>query len=228
MAEEKTGLGNPVDVMYLIHKALRAEAIRVETLARELGPGDSLQRFKLAFNTWVTALVYHADQEDRYMTGPLKKSIESGLAGAGRGPGAQEVIGSGLTDEIKSAVVAQEDELHGELVDTIEDVLTVLNDEIGKTSLITRTKQHLYSQVVALRIAQEDHLDTEEALIVPIAREQLSQCQQMEMARAMLIDAEAQDPRWPVEWIARDLPAHERKLIADLETRLQVMPAAAD
>ena len=224
MAEETSTAGSPVDVMYLIHEALRAEAARVEALARDLDAGESLQRFKLAFNSWATALVYHADQEDRYMTGPLIRSLTS----TDQGPRTQKAADSALTDEMKGTIVAQEEELHTELVRAIEDVLMVLNDEIGKTSLIARTKQHLYSQVIALRIGQEDHLETEEALIVPIARERLTQRQQMEMARALLIDAEAQDPRWPVDWITQHLAPSEQRVIADLEARFREIPAAAD
>ena len=220
MAEETSIVGSPVDAMYLIHKALRADAAQVEALARDLDAGESLQRFKLAFNSWATALVYHADQEDRYMTGPLTKSLAS--------LDQEEAADSALTDEMKGTIVAQEEELHMELVRAIEDILMVLNDEIGKTSLITRTKQHLYGQIVALRIGQEDHLETEEALVLPIARERLTRRQQMEMARALLIDAEAEDPRWPIDWMAQHLDHSERKRIADLEASFLETLAAAD
>jgi len=34
------------------------------------------------------------------------------------------------------------------------DVMTVLEEDIGATSVIPWTKQHLYGQVIALRVAQ--------------------------------------------------------------------------
>ena len=54
----------PIDGMYLIHKALRVEAGRVEEMARTLKEGDSLQPIIGAFNLWAAALAFHAEQED--------------------------------------------------------------------------------------------------------------------------------------------------------------------
>ena len=68
---EVTSLDNPIDVMYLIHKALRAEALRVQGVAETLEEGGTLQNFKLAFNRWATALVFHAEQEDLFMAASL-------------------------------------------------------------------------------------------------------------------------------------------------------------
>ncbi|MDP6073205.1 MAG: hemerythrin domain-containing protein [SAR202 cluster bacterium] len=217
-------LDSPADVMYLIHKALRAEAVAVENLAAKLDTGDSLQQFKLAFNQWASALFYHAEQEDTYMTAPLTKSLAEGRAASGPNPGQS----SGMSDEMKGMVIAEEEELHEQLVSTIEDVLVVLNEEIGKTSLITRTQQHLYNQVIALRIAQEDHLDTEEALIMPMVREQLTEREQLRLAKAFLIDDQAQEPRWPYKWIARLLDSEDRDLLASLEPRFSDLDVAAE
>ncbi len=217
-------LENPADIMYLIHKALRVQASAVESLASQLDTGDSLQEFKLAFNSWATALFYHAEQEDTYMTAPLTKSLASGRATSRCDAGQ----GSGMTDEMKGMVVAEEEELHERLVSTIEDVMVVLNEEIGKTSLITRTQQHLYSQVIALRIAQEDHLDTEEALIMPMVREHLSEREQLTMAKAFLIDEQAQGPRWPYEWVARLLESEDRDLLAGFELRFSDLEVAVE
>ena len=63
MAVEITTLEQPIDAMYLIHKALRGEADRTVELARSLENGCSLQAFKLAFTAWATALMYHAEKE---------------------------------------------------------------------------------------------------------------------------------------------------------------------
>lgn len=208
MAEEVARLESPIDVMYLIHKALRAEAARSEQLVSGLDTGDSLQRFRLAFNSWATALVYHAELEDRYIMGPLTNSHAPELA-----------------ERLRTAMAGMEDEMHRELVQTVQDVLTVLNEEIGKTSLITRTKQHLYRQVVALRIAQEDHLENEEALVLPLVRERMDQREQLTAAKSLLIDEEAENCRWIIEWVAEHLNPREQKLLADLEAHFHQVPA---
>ena len=49
MTVEITTLKQPIDAMYLIHKALRGEADRTVELARSLENRCSLQAFKLAF-----------------------------------------------------------------------------------------------------------------------------------------------------------------------------------
>jgi hemerythrin superfamily protein len=125
------------------------------------------------------------------------------------------------------ALVALEEELHRELLESVQEVLSVLNEEIGKTSLITRTKQHLYRQVVALRIAQQDHLETEEALVLPMVRKLMDEGQQLEAVRRLLIDEEAEDPRWVIDWVARALDREERQSLADLEARFQELPSSA-
>ena len=61
----------PIDAMYLIHKALRADASRTKRVAGELEVGGSLQGFKLAFNSWVSALMFHIEQEDAFISPQL-------------------------------------------------------------------------------------------------------------------------------------------------------------
>ena len=63
MTAEITTLEQPIDAMYLIHKALRGEADRTVEQARCLEDGCSLQSFKLAFMAWATAIMYHAEKE---------------------------------------------------------------------------------------------------------------------------------------------------------------------
>jgi hypothetical protein len=46
MATDIPRLERPIDVMYVIHHALRAEAARVETLVGQLEEGGSLQPFR--------------------------------------------------------------------------------------------------------------------------------------------------------------------------------------
>lgn len=207
MADEIRELESPIDAMYLIHKALRAEATRAEKLVNQLEEGSALQSFKLSFNSWATALVFHAEMEDVYITEPLIKLQPSGDE-------------NGRTIEsVKMAMVAQEEKHHQELMVTVEDVLMVLNEEIGKTSVITRTKQHLHRQVLALRIAQEDHLDTEEALVLPLVQSRFDEAAQLGMMKGLLLDELAQDQRWVLDWLCKYLSPDEQKLLSNLESR---------
>jgi hemerythrin-like domain-containing protein len=73
MAQDITTLDSPIDVMYPLHKALRAEAARAEEVVRALEIGDSFEPFAQVFQRWATALEYHAVVEDRYMTAALTR-----------------------------------------------------------------------------------------------------------------------------------------------------------
>ena len=145
MATDIPRLERPIDVMYVIHHALRAEAARVETLVGQLEEGGSVQPFRQAFYRWVMALAYHANTEDAYMTALLP-----------------------------DVPAARDCELaHQRLADRLEEVQHCLTEEIGRTMLIARTQRHLFGTVVIARIAQDDHLEEEEAFILPVVRRQL-------------------------------------------------------
>ena len=238
MAEEHANIDQPIDVMYLIHKALSAEAERVQELIEGYKIGDSLQPFRAAFDFWATTLIYHADMEDRYMTAPLTdfqparvnetehadiKDLLSDLgAYADRGDRTD------LEGRVKAAIVALHEEQHTELMDRLEDVLAVLNQEIGRGRVVARTRRHLFGKVVALKICQDDHLESEEAFVLPEIRERLSEAQQLTMAKRLLIDEAAEDPRWIIDWVSRELPPGERTLLAGLEDRFESVPSMAD
>ena len=106
------------------------------------------------------------------------------------------------------------------LLEHVSDVMRVLEEDIGATSVISRTKQHLYGQVVALRVAQEDHLEIEEAMVLPLLRDNLSPECQLEVVGSLLIDREADDKRWVLDWISQDLTKKENELLLGLETRI--------
>jgi hypothetical protein len=186
-----TQFDSPIDAMCLIHHALRAEAARVEQVAGQLQEGGTLQPFRHAFYRWTMALAYHADTEDAYMTTLLP-----------------------------DLPAARECELaHQRLADRLEDVQRCLTEEIGRTMLIARTQRHLFGTVVQARIAQDDHLEEEEAFVLPVIRRQLSVVQQEEIIEHLLIDRQAEDPDWYLDWIYNVLPPRERRLVATLATR---------
>ena len=224
--------------MYLIHRALSAEAARVQKLIEQLEVGGSLQPFRAAFNTWATCLMYHADVEDRYMTEPLEdfqaardneaEHVELAELLRGVTESLDEGEVKGIEERVKRAIVALHDEQHVELMERLEDVLAVLNGEIGRTSVIARTKRHLYGKVVALRICQDDHLESEEAFVLPEVRTGMRESQQLELVRRLLTDQSSDNPRWIRDWVAREVGPTERKLLADLEARYSPLSLAAD
>jgi Hemerythrin HHE cation binding domain len=192
MTAELTTLEAPIDVMYLIHKALRSEAARVKEIANQLEEGSTLQPFRLAFYQWVMALEYHSIMEEASMTA---------LA----------------TD---SAALSDHEATHTAMEATLEEVQTCLNEEIGRTFLIARTQRHLYGKVVQARIAQEDHLEDEEACLLPILRQRLDEPQQLEIVKGLLIDQEAPDNCWILDWLSQHLTVREQRLLTGLLTRL--------
>jgi hypothetical protein len=188
MSTDVTRLDSPIDAMYLIHKALRAEAARVELAAGQLEEGGTLQPFRHVFYRWIMALAYHADTEDAYMT-PL----------------------------LPDTPAARECELtHHRLADLLEEIQLCLTEEIGRQMVIARTQRHLFGKVVMARIAQDDHLEEEEAFVLPVIRRQISEPQQWEIIERLLLDGEAEDQRWHLDWLNDYLTPKERQLVANL------------
>jgi len=214
MTVEITTLEQPIDAMYLIHKALRGEADRTVELARSLEDGNSLQPFKLAFTAWATAIMYHAEKE---VGTEMTKSVDATRKAAADDP----------VERVKWALLAKEDEEYTALLEGVMDVMAVLEEDIGATSVISRTQQHLYGQAIALRVAQEDHLETEEAMVIALLRENLSPACQLEVVGALLVDQDADDPHWVIEWISQDLTPKENELLLELESQIkQAQPVA--
>ena len=194
---ETTKFDCPIDVMYLLHKAFRTEAVRVVQIAEKLEVGSSFQPFTAAFDFWAAALAYHAEQEDNYMTPHLAN--------------------------YKEAMDNQEG--HRRLEERLEAVLACLHEEIGRTSLVFRTKRHLFGNTILLRIAQNDHLEEEEAFVLPLVRERMTEVEQLQLAKHLLIDKDSEDPRWIIDWVAQALTPNERNLLSDLESRFTALSA---
>ena len=235
MTTEITRLDHPIDVMFLIHKALRSEAAKVEEMVRQFDIGDSLQAFRCAFNFWATVLAYHAEQEDKYMTAPLTNSqpardneaehVELGGMLENLTEFMNEDHTKVIAQRVTEAMVVLNQQQHAELVEKLEDVMAVLNEEIGTTKVIARTQRHLYQRVLALRIAQDDHLENEEAFVLPEVWQRITENDQLEIARRLLIDEDAEDPRWVMDWVAQALSPNELELLEDLERRFNSVAA---
>ena len=75
--------------------------------------------------------------------------------------------------------------------------------------------------MVFLRITLEDHLETEEAPVVPFMRQQMTEAELLSMAKTLLLDESAREPRWTIDWINQHLNMGKQGgVLAKLETRL--------
>jgi hypothetical protein len=229
MIEQTTRIDNPIEVMSLMHVAFRAASERTEELASKAQDGGDLAKFNESFNFWIKQLLYHATAEDKYMTGPLTDSQpardnETEHAElVEHGGGIIEFLGkgdaAGLTENVQAAMLAMEGEEHKELLEKVAEVEEVLKKGIGETRVVARTRRHLYRRVTALRVLEFDHFENEEAFVVTIVAEKMSEQEQLGVAKHLLIDEEADDPRWIIDWVASELNDDERKLLSDLEGR---------
>ncbi len=188
---EITKLESPIDIQYFIHKALTAEARRVVAVSDGLTLTGGLSGFREKLGVWVSALGYHATNEDKYMTGPLDNSM----------------------------VARENEEEHARLVERIGEVLTCLDKEIGEGEMTARSHRHLYGTVVALQVGMEDHLEEEEEFVIPLIKDRVSAEEELEIARRLIIDDDAKNKEWIIDWMNKDLSANERKLVGALVER---------
>jgi hypothetical protein len=77
MPPELTQLDHPIDVMILIHKAIRAEARHTRQAAEQLEIGGNFKAFMQVFYRWAMALGYHEETEYKYLILYLPKSTPS-------------------------------------------------------------------------------------------------------------------------------------------------------
>lgn len=223
-----TKLESPIDVQYLMHEAYRSVSIKVEKLAFDLQEGGDLEPFKAAFGAWGKHLLYHAVAEDTYMTGPLKNSRparDNEAEHAALGAQAKEVGAflrkgdDAALEESLQAILEFEGQQHRELEARLKDVKDLLAEQDGKRAVAARSRRHLYSRIVALRVAEFDHFENEEVLVLPVVRGRMDERQQLEVARRLLIDETAKDPRWIIDVVAQELDPEKQQLLFDLESR---------
>lgn len=237
MEEVITTMESPIDVMYLLHKAFRAQSERVEKLAAQGEAGGDLTEFKAAFEFWIKQLLYHATVEDKHMTAPLTGSqaardneaehAELVVHGTGVVDFLAKGDTAGLSDNVKAAMAALEQEQHQELVAKAQEVEEVLKRAIGEQKVVARTRRNLYRRVMALRVLEFDHFENEEAFVLPLVRESMP-LQELSVVKHLLLDPEASDPRWIIDWVASELTPQERQLLAALEGRFEEVATAGD
>jgi hemerythrin-like domain-containing protein len=178
--------------MYPLHNALRAQAAGMEQAVRQLETGQSPQRIGQTFAHWARALEYHAAMEDKYMTSLLPDR-----------PSARD-----------------NEAAHQHLTSLLEALQSTLHEASGQTAVTARMQRRLLGQVVLLRVAQDDHLEDEEELVLPVIRQRLSEAQQLAIAGRILLDQTAPYPRWILDWAAPYMSPPEQAWLADLATRV--------
>ena len=183
-------LMHPIDAMHLIHKALRAEAGRVEGAVNALEMGGSFKPFQRAFYRWAMALGYHMDVEEKYFTTWLPDMLLIQAQEAGQ-----------------RHVMAM-----------LDDLLTYLHEDLGRMIVIPRTQRQLRSKVIALGIVQDDLLEEEEECVLPVIRQHISAAQQAELIRRLLVDEEAEEQGDMLDWVAQDVTTTEQQWLAALCT----------
>jgi hypothetical protein len=75
---------------------------------------------------------------------------------------------------------------------------------------------------VALRIDQDDHLEEEEELVLPIIRERLSATQQLAITQRLLFDLQTEDEGWVLAWLMQELTDTERDALTALTARFTI------
>ena len=57
-------------------------------------------------------------------------------------------------------------------------------------------------------------------MVLPLLRENLSPESQLEVVGGLLIDRDADDQRWVIDWMSQDLTPKENELLLELESRI--------
>lgn len=190
---------SPIDIMYLIHHALRAEATVTEQRARHLGTADALATFAQGLHQWMRALEEHAIIEDTYMT-PL----------------------------LPARPVVQDNEVeHQQLTTLFHEIASFLQALPPHTPLTPRLQRQVLGQVITLRIAHDDHLESEEDLVLPLVRQRLSEAQQCAIVRRLLYEARIQEEAGGYAWLTASLTTPAQQQLADLIARWGLVPPHA-
>jgi hypothetical protein len=86
----------------------------------------------------------------------------------------------------------------------IQDVLDVMRDEIGRTTLIPRTKNHLRMQFIKLKNEFTDYVDVFQTLAFPLIKAADVESE-IDSGSRFLRDEEAGEEDWVIEWMRRNL-----------------------
>lgn len=198
-----------VDNISFVHKALRTTASELINSTYRLKTGDNLKGVNLAFTSWISALVFYLEASENYLEQHLKQLLHG-----------RNYIGNNYNNTLIIWFTGLAKLNRTRQLKRIDDIFSILHVEIGKTSLITRTIQHLNLGILRLKIAQEDYLETQEESLIPLICKHSNSTQQLHFLKHILIDPESEDSKWMIKWVIGHLDSTSTKLISDLEKRL--------
>ena len=198
-----------LDHITFVHKALRTTASELINSTYRLKTGDNLKGINLAFTSWVSALVFYLEASEKYLEQHLKQLLHG-----------RNYIGNNYNNTLIIWFMGLAKLNRTRQLKRIDDIFSILHVEIGKTSLITRTIQHLTLGILRLKIAQEDYLETQEESLIPLICKHSNSTQQLHFLKHILIDQESEDRKWMIKWVIGHLDSTNTKLISDLERRL--------
>lgn len=182
----------------LIHEALMIRLGTISMILEERKGAELLHAFELAFNDWAAVFLFYSDQkqkyfarmieEDRFSNNPFRDSASDQPNQENR-----ELLAvlemKGSTD----AVIA-----------FVQDVLDVMRDEIGRTTLIPRTKNHLRMQFIKLKNEFTDYVDVFQTLAFPLIKAADVESE-IDSGSRFLRDEEADEEDWVIEWMRGNL-----------------------
>jgi len=196
MTLDITYYDSPIDVMYVIHHALRAEAAEATQLARQLSTGNTLAAFAQVLHCWASTLEEHARIEDTYMT-PL----------------------------LPARPVVQDNEVeHQRLLTLFHELESFLQGLPPQTPITPRLQRQVLGQIITLCVEHDDHLESEEDLVLPLVRQRLSEEQQCALVWRLLCDEESQKAGMIRPWIIAALTLAEQQVLATLLARWEGLP----
>jgi hypothetical protein len=226
-------LNNPIDVQFLMHEAYRKVSWQIEEVARNLQMGGDIGPFNESFDLWGKHLMYHAQNEDQYMTGPFKESQAARdnemehVVLANSAKDFAQFLKSGDQAAIEASLAwlfAFEEHQHRELVYSMTEVMDLLKSEVDKNAILSRTRRHIYSKTVALRVTEFDHFDNEETFVFPVVHAHMTEEEQLHVARHLLFDDSSKDRRWVFDWMLGMIEPKHRQMMEELERRIEKLP----
>jgi hypothetical protein len=195
MTIDITYYDSPIDIMYLIHNALRAEEAEVTQRARQLGTADTLAVFAQALHQWASTLEEHARIEDLYMT-PL----------------------------LPTRPVVQDNEAeHQRLTTRFRELAALLQEIPPQTSITPRLQRQVLGHVITLGVEHDDHLESEEDLVMPLVRQRLSEDQQCALVWRLVCAGGSQEAGTIGPWITAALTTAEQQALAALLARWEAL-----
>ena len=115
-----------------------------------------------------------------------------------------------------------EEENHALVMQRVKEVEEVVRKLLGSDNVQSQLRRHLYKSVMALKVAEYDHFENEEAFVLPLVKEHMTVEQQMDCVRKLLYEENSEHPRWIYDFIWENLGDGERKLLEGLGSDIGV------